>query len=332
MNLIDETKGEKRKYELVKNPGEYLYNLNTYIKLMNYLWEEPKIVCSIIQNARNNYVENYLSTLFADNFYENILSSNFMEDRLMYLLTLLLEGEISKLNDINESEHFLDDNSNCGYLLEKLRFKKDIKSFFKSIIFNSIKNLEENNSSLKINFSLSKINDVILRNKERLFTKNENSDKNKIDDGEDSDYSSEYELKKSKKMEEIFNQTYLPSLYKDVLEEQLNKNKDNQKLYDFLNKKIKDCCENNILYVNKPLMDNIYQLRYSVEILIYYQKYFMIIIKFIDQILKNILENYHLLPYSIKCLCKIILLLVEKKFPMNQKKMLLWQSSFLVNY
>ena len=41
----------------------------------------------------------------------------------------------------------------------------------------------------------------------------------------------------------------------------------------------------------------------------------MVIIKFINEILENILDNFHLLPYSIKCLCKIILLLVEKKFP-----------------
>ena len=317
MNLIDQKiKQEDRKYEFVKNPGDYLHDLNTYIpKLMNYLWEKPKIVCSIIQNSKNNYVKKYLSTLFADNFYENILSSNFMDDRLMYLLTLLLEGEISNLNDINDSENFLN-NSNCGYLLEKLRFKKDIQSFFKSIIFNSIKNLETNHSSLNINFNLSKVSDVI--DKEKDKKKKKNSDKNKIDNEEDSDNNSDYQLKKTKKDEEekiIFIQTYIPNLDEKALGEQLNKNKDNQKLYDFLNKKINDCCSDNILYANKRLMDNFYQNKNPEKILDYYQKYFMIILQFIDQIIKNILENFHLLPYSVKCLCKIILLLVEKKFP-----------------
>jgi len=51
------------------------------------------------------------------------------------------------------------------------------------------------------------------------------------------------------------------------------------------------------------------------KVLDYYQNYFMIIIEFIDQIIENILKNFHLLPYSVRCLCKIILLLVEKKFP-----------------
>jgi hypothetical protein len=316
--MIDETKGEKRKYEIVKNPGDYLHDLNTYIpKLMNYLWEKPKVVCSIIQNAKNNYVKNYLCSLFADNFYENILSSNLMDDRLMYLLTLLLEGEINKLNDINDSQNFLDE-SNCGYLLEKLRFKKDIQSFFKFIIFNSIKNLETNHSSLNINFNLSIVSDIIDKDKEKDKKKKKNSDKNKVDDEEDLDESTDYKFKKTKKDEEekiIFIQTYIPNLDEKALEEQLNKNKDNQKLYDFLNKKINDCCSDNILYANKRLMDNFYQNKNPEKILDYYQKYFMIILQFIDQIIKNILENFHLLPYSIKCLCKIILLLVEKKFP-----------------
>ena len=316
MNLLNETKGEERKYEIVKNAGDYLHDLNTYIpKLMNYLWEKPKIVCSIIQNAKNDLVKKHLSSLFADNFYENILSSNFMEDRLMYLLTLLFEEEINNLKDINDSEKFLQE-SNCGYLLEKLRFKKDIQSFFKSIIYNSIRNLETNHSSLNINFNLSKVSDVIDKDKEKDKKKKKNSDKK--DDDQDSENNSDNGLKKTKKDDEekiLFIQTYIPDLNIQALEEQLNKNKDNQKVYDFLNKKINDCRKDDILYANKRLMDNFYQNKNSEKILDYYQKYFMVIIKFIDQIIKNLLENYHLLPYSVKCLCKIILLLAEKKFP-----------------
>lgn len=318
MNLIDEkTRDEDRKYELVKNPGDFLHDLNTYIpKLMNYLWEKPKIVCSIIQNTKNAFVKRHLSVLFADNFYENILSSNFMDDRLMYLLTLLLEGEINSLRDINDSEKFLDNNSNCGFLLERLRLKKDIQYFFKSIIFNSIKDLETNNSSLNINFNLSKVSDEIDKDKDKK--KKKNSEKNKKDDDLDSDNNSDCEFKKTKKDEEekiLFIQTYIPDLDKKALEEKLNKNKDNQILYDWLNKKKDDCCSDDVLYANKRLMENFYQNKNPDKILDYYQKYFLIIIKFINEIIKNFLESFHLLPYSVKCLCKIILLLVEKKFP-----------------
>jgi len=259
MNLIDKrTKGEDRKYELVKNPDKYLHDLNVFIsKLMIYLWEKPKFVCSIIQNTKNNFEKNQLSYLFADNFYENILSSNFMEDRLMYLLTLLLEGEINNLNDINESEHFLDHNSNCGYLLERLRFKKDIQSFFKFIIFDSIKYLEKYHSSLNINFSLSKISDVIDKDQDKK--KNKNSDKIKIYDEQDSNNNSDYELtEKDIRKKNIFVGNYMPDLNKQALEDQLNKYKDDKKLYDFFNKKINDCSKDNNLYANRELRINEY--------------------------------------------------------------------------
>ena len=107
----------------------------------------------------------------------------------------------------------------------------------------------------------------------------------------------------------------MPNLNKQALEDQLNKYKDDKKLYDFFNKKINDCSKDNNLYANRELMDTLFQNKNPDKILAYYQNYFMIIITFIDSIIENILENFHLLPYSVRCLCRIILLLVEKKFP-----------------
>ena len=131
MNMIAErTKKDDRKFELVKNPGELIRDLNTYFpKLMNYLWEQPKIVSFIIQNSGNEELREHLAPFFANNFYENILSSYFIEDNLMYVLTLLLEEEINNLNDVNQYENFLD-NTPCGCLLKELRKKKRYPIFF----------------------------------------------------------------------------------------------------------------------------------------------------------------------------------------------------------
>ena len=158
MNMIDErTKEEDRKYELVQNPSEYLRELNTYIpKLLNYLWSEPKIVCFIIQRTELKYLKKYLAPLFADNFYENILSSNYIEDNLMNMLTLLLNDEINNLTDIKQYNNFLEQTP-CGIILEELKRKKDIQTFFKTIIFDSVENLEINYSSLNIDFNSAKL-------------------------------------------------------------------------------------------------------------------------------------------------------------------------------
>ena len=80
MNIIAERTGkDDRKFELVEEQGELLRDLNTYLpKLMNYLWEQPKIVVGIIKNADENNLKEYLAPFFTNNFYENILSSYYM--------------------------------------------------------------------------------------------------------------------------------------------------------------------------------------------------------------------------------------------------------------
>ena len=45
-----------------------------------------------------------------------------------------------------------------------------------------------------------------------------------------------------------------------------------------------------------------------------YQYDFMKVINVIDEIFKSLLNNLPLLPYSIKCLCKMISILIKKKF------------------
>ena len=102
MNLIAErTNNDERKFELVQDQNKVLLQLYTYLpNLMNYLWEKPKIVSFIIQNSKINLVKEYLAPLFANNFYNNILSSNYVEDNLIYVLTLSLDNEINNLFNI----------------------------------------------------------------------------------------------------------------------------------------------------------------------------------------------------------------------------------------
>jgi hypothetical protein len=138
MNWIAEkTEKDDRKFELVEEEGEMLRDLNTYIpKLMNYLWEKPKIVAQIIQKTDTKDVEEYLAPLFSNNFYENILSSSYIEYNLMYLLTILLDGEIKNFDNVNQFDKFLEE-SQCGYLLGELR-KKMIFNPFLKILFKMV--------------------------------------------------------------------------------------------------------------------------------------------------------------------------------------------------
>jgi len=326
MNIISERLGkDDRHFVLVEEQGELLRDLYTYFpKLMKYLWESPKIVALIIQNTKNEDVKDYLAPLFSNNFYENILSSSYIEDNLMYLLTLLIDGEIQKLTNINQIQDFLEE-SPCGCLLGELRKKNDIQAFFKAIISDSLDNLENNHSSLKINLNVKEIYDEFKEKLEKsgkdirkyeeqgflkIKTERQLSDSLSLDDDNE---------KRNKKQilieQENFNQKYVPPLDKKALQAKKDELKDNKKMQDFLYLKLNDCDDNENLYSNHKLMGGLYELGFSPQLLLIYQKSFMVIVNFIDSILDKIINNSHKMPYSVKCLSKIILLLIKKKFP-----------------
>ena len=95
MNILAEKQEkENRKYKLVHDYVEqhnYLKDAYTYIpKLMEFLWEEPKIVAKLLTLSNIEDVKKNLAPFIANNFYENILSSVYLEDNLMYIISLLL--------------------------------------------------------------------------------------------------------------------------------------------------------------------------------------------------------------------------------------------------
>ena len=81
----------------------------------------------ILNHADPREIKDSLAFLIVDNFYTNNLSGNYIENNLLYILTLMIKDEIDKLTDIEEVETFLD-NTRCGYLLEELQKKSDIKN------------------------------------------------------------------------------------------------------------------------------------------------------------------------------------------------------------
>ena len=73
--------------ELVEKPELLLEDLKFYFpNFLFYLWEKPDIMAFLIQKAEISDVKNYLAPLVVNNFYENILSSNFIQENLIYIL------------------------------------------------------------------------------------------------------------------------------------------------------------------------------------------------------------------------------------------------------
>ena len=148
-----------KEYILVKNNYDYLSELNTYIpNLLSYLWEDPKLVANLLMNADHNDIKKYLAPLICNNYFENILSSNYIEDPLIYVIYLLLDEEINKIKDIKESNSFLNETE-CSYLLGQLIGKNDVKDFFKIILEDIIENI----GTKVFDFDLKQINERKLR-------------------------------------------------------------------------------------------------------------------------------------------------------------------------
>ena len=311
---------DTRILELCEKEGEILRDLNTYIpNLMNRLWEQPKTVVSVIEHASVNDLKNHLAPFFANNFYENILSSYYIEDNLMYVLTLLIQSEIKKLNNINQKDKFLNETP-CGILLGELRRKSDIQAYFNNIIINAIENLEANNSTNKIDFDPDKMVNLFDRSNTKKDKKKDevyckypssagNSDSISLEDGLNRD------KKKQQKEQEYFNQKYIPNLDKRNLLKLIEENKNEKYLHDYLYPKLSTCGKEESIFANEKMLSILNKYKHPEQLLFIYQNYFMIVINFLDQIIKNILGNFHLVPYSIKCLCRTISEFITQKFP-----------------
>ena len=391
---------EVRKYILVDENTQKnkLKNLNNYIpKFLLYLWDEPKLVVKLLQNSNLKDIKSHLAPLITNNFYENILSVNYIEENFLYVICLLLKDEIQNLNTTNDVQKFLQETP-CGYLLDQLINKNDIKSYFKIIIQNVIENIEINCSEKEMNFDTENIekeiqkslkssskkkkgeknllakDDIIFRkdisiNKKTTVDDNstrKNSDINNTDINSDINFDKNsknsdtslnaplnsvnsfvfnglniQENEKNKEKElfdmesyDLFSTKYMPDLsindlnirlntcnnfkMKDYYQFQINNSKQN-KLAANNDKDNKEninnnSLDNNFFYSNQKFLDSVFKSKSSDLIIYCYQYDFMKVINIIEEIFKSLLNNLPLLPYSIKCLCKMISILIKKKF------------------
>ena len=162
LNIINK---DQREYELKLIHDKELLNIWTHLHaFLVLLWENPKYVAYILMNAKPKVISDSLLPLFANNFYENILSQKFIQNNLLYVITLLLKHEIKNDCDFNYPRKFLSKDSPCGYLLYELRNKRDFQIFLKEIIEEAIEIVDD--YPYNICFELDKIESNIIKQNE----------------------------------------------------------------------------------------------------------------------------------------------------------------------
>jgi len=297
-------------------------------KFLHDIWNHPELMHKILINTSKENVKNILSSFVVNNFYCNHLSGNYIENNLLYIITLMLKDEIDQLTDINKVDQFLEDTK-CGYLLEQLQKMPDIQVYFNKVILKTIEKIERTCSSRVINIDVGERNKELtklLKNEEKKSGKNDKLNMNdfiykilysKVND-QSINNSNEENSKKFEKLNKIFMGKYTPNIRIDELEKFLQKAQTENKtnLFDYFNKLKEDINikKNKDLYSNKILMKKLYEFKYPQVILNIYQNDFMGIISFINQLIFDLMESIKLLPNTIKYICKIISILIRDKF------------------
>jgi len=346
---------KNKQFELLENPNDFLKDLFNYIpNLLNLLWENPKLVAFLLSNSNINDIKSSLAPFIINNFYQNILFSNSVDNNLIYVYTLMLQKEINNLEKINEPELFLNSNSPCSYLLNELINKDNIKQYFKRILLDIIENMESYSSDKMFNLNIESHQKLMEKNKEkrkksllRMFSLNESEPtKEKINDLRSSCVSinrveenlNDFRVYSEDEMHSIeeFTKKYIGSLaINDIKKLIVEKYNNNQNMKDYCTNQLINCGQNIInrdYYSNKIFMERLYCTQNSRDIQFLYQNDFLKITEIIEQIISNIKNNIYLLPYSLKCLCKIISILITNRFPdINIPQKIGFISQFFIN-
>ena len=301
-------------YILVEDNYNYLKDLDRYIiDFLNYLWDEPKILANLLIKANIEETKTYLAPLICNNFYENILSHNYIQDPLIYIIYLLLKNEIDNFKDINEGINNFLNNTPCSYLLQQLIEKNDIKEFFKLILKDALEDLNDD----KFIFSIDKLSqwqrEMGKKINRSVFDRNYLNSK-KVDNrgfrfSDDSGPKEDFDIRnthiltkvniqgiteddkniiKNNINYQIFSAAYLSIIPLSEIKENINKYNDDICLKNYYEYLLSNTKED---YSHNSFVSNIAKLKNSESILIFYQEHFLKVKEFINKILENIISN-----------------------------------------
>ena len=308
---------DKRVYELNKDLS-ILYPKNLFIpQLLKLLWENPEIVADMLMDSSPSNIKETLIPLIATNFYENILSSKFIQSNLIYIIGLLLKNEIEKLSEPNP-EKFLDRSSISGCLIYEMRYKNDSQFFIKKIIEDAVGKIDEYHNILC--FDIKEINKYLTNKIQDI--KHEKIVKDMNFEISEKEILNDLVIKKlrkkinKQKLDEFIN-TYMKDI--ELEKDFNNKSNINKDIKDYFNDSIIKRKDSFLTHINNYLKETLDKYEYKNEILLFYLNDFNIVTDFINDFLKNLLDNISIIPYSIKIICKFISILIKKKFPDSSK-------------
>ena len=263
------------------------------ISFLNGLWNNPEVMYYILLNSDLNIVQKKLAPLIVNNFYCNYLSGNYIDNNLLYLITMMLKDEIDKLENINQVDKFLE-NTKCGYLLEEFRNMPDVQIYFKNVIYNLVEKMERTCSFKEINFNVSEIIKELNKSskkEDKINNKNLDEVYETIINDKLIEPSINYFRRKNDYIpnnNDIFMSKYVAEINIKEFEKFAEKAKKENKndLYNYFVEIINGMKKNDDknLYSNTILMKNLINTKLATYMLYYYKTNFLEIISFIKEL------------------------------------------------
>ena len=299
---------------LIRNNYDYITKIVSLIEET----DEPEKVDSLVE-------------LFCNQFYDNILIPNPEQEELLILMYKLLEEEITPMNSASVDE-FLSDNTFLGKFISSYINKRELKVFLKMLLNPLILSIE--NSGLEcMDMSLQNINrEVNKRKDERVYDKNfdvwlREIPKTTINFKKyytpGNEETNEDEIKKEKKEDTIqkeimYNSDYKEELTLDKIYNKITneKNNDIKELYLY---QLEQIGSDPDIFTNagiKLVINDTYFQNNRQLILKKYFENFMFIKDKIDYLIQSLIDRISTIPYTVRCICKVISLLMQKKFPL----------------
>ena len=329
-DLLDSSETIKNLLFLLRNNYDYITKIVSLIEET----DDPDSVDSLVE-------------LFCNQFYDNILIPNPEQEELLILIYKLLEEEITPMNSASIDE-FLSDSTFIGKFISSYMNKRELKVFLKMLLNPLILSIE--NSGIEcMDMSLQNINrEIKNKNREQIsdknfdewlreipktsinFKKHYKPDEEINEDNEQSDtikytvqnninlrYDSIDIISENKDYNTEYKEDLtLDKLYSKILNE---KNNDIKELYLYQLEQIGNDPD---IFTNAGLKlvlnDTFFQNNRQLIIKKYFDN-FKFIKEKIDYLIQALIDRISTIPYTVRCICKVISLLMQQKFPLLPK-------------
>ena len=268
-----------------------------------------------------------------DTFLGKFITSFLKRQELKVFLSTLINPFILDIEN-NTADNYLGMSLFAirDYLKEKNQNENDEKiNIEDSMDFNDWNELEmillKNIPKTSITFKKSKKKK---KEKEEKDEQNKKNNENDEEDDEDDDSESEEEndeenvdLRKRSSNTELYNnydinEDFECMLDLDYLDDKINQEKNNE-LREFYLYELEQITSDPDIYSNRGLLEIMKEDDFKDnrrEIVIKYKANFLYLKSKIDNLIQSLINKIETIPYTVRCICKVISLLLQQKFPL----------------